>query len=171
MTENKKTTIKEQLYSKDKNIVIKAVKDLRETGKDSDLNALIEFYSKSEDKEVNQLIYRLFCDLRTQKSTSTIVNLIKSTTDKPTLKMLVSSCWQSRLNYIDSFELFIDLVIKESFEISLEAFTLIENFEEKTTEVQISKLIAHVKNSIKGCKENNLPLAVDLVKIIENYKV
>jgi len=170
MTENKKPTIKDQLFSKNNKIVIETIKKLRETGKDNDLNTLIELYVNNNNKEVNQLIYQLFCDLKTQKSTITIANLIKNTTDKQTLKMLVSTCWQSRLNYINSFELFIDLVINEAFEISFEAFTLIENFEEKTTENRKTELTTYVKNNIKKCKDDNLALAVDLVQIIENYK-
>jgi len=171
MTESKKKSVRELLFSKDQKTVTKTINKLRETGKDTDLNTLVELYGKSEAEEIKQLIYKFLCDLKSQASAAVVVGLIQTTTDKQTLKMLASTCWQSRLNYIDNFELFIDLIIHEPFEISFEAFTLLENFEEKTTEIRKTELTVYVKSNIKDCKEDNLPLAVDLVQIIENYKV
>jgi hypothetical protein len=48
---------------------------------------------------------------------------------------------------------------------------LIESFEEKTTETRKVELINYVKNNIKKCKDGNLPLAVDMVKLIEDYRI
>jgi hypothetical protein len=169
MTENKDQVIRKLLLSANEEIVIKTLNELREKGKDNDLNTLAEVYMASESVEVKKLISQFFCDLQLQSSTDAMVRLIKTITDKPTLKMLAASCWQSRLNYSAFFELFIDLVIHESFEISFEAFTLIESFEETITEDRKKELMAYVNKNIKSCKEENLVFAGDLVKIIENY--
>jgi len=171
MAEKKKSSNRDLLFSNDEKIVVKTINTLRESGTDSDIVLLLELYEKQESGEVKKLINQFFCDLRNQESTASMIRLLKTSTNKETLKMLASACWQSRLNYIANFELFIDLVIHEEFEISFEAFTLIDNFEEKTTEARKTELIDYVKNSIKKCKEENLPLAMDMVKIIENYKV
>ncbi|MDA3891250.1 MAG: hypothetical protein PF517_06245 [Salinivirgaceae bacterium] len=171
MTENNKQTKKELLFSKDEKVVIKAIENLRETGNDSDLELLTELYTETKLEKVKKSIYHFFCDLRNQSSADIITRIIKSTSDKDTLKMLTSSTWESRLNYIGYFELFIDLVIYEGFEIAFEAFTLIESFEEKTTEARKETLAAYVKENIEKCKEENLAFAMDLVKIIEDYKV
>lgn len=170
MTEKKRISNKELLFSKDDKIVVKTITELRKKGLDKDLITLIELYNKSNSDEIIKLIYELFCDLRSQSSTETILQLLRSTTDKKTLKMLISSCWQTRLNYIDSFELFIDFIINEKFEISFEAFTLIESFEEKTTKTRKSELISYVQKNIENCKDENLVLASDLTQIIENFK-
>ena len=171
MTEKKKTSNKDLLFSNDEKVVVKTITNLRESGTDNDLVLLAELYEKNNSDKIKKLIDQFFCDLKNQDSVATIFRLIKSCTHKGTLKMLTSACWQSRLNFIANFELFIDLVIHEDFEISFEAFTLIDNFEEKTTELRKAELINYVKHNIKECKNDNLPLAMDMVKIMDGYKV
>ena len=170
MAEKKILTSSQLLFSKDDKIVIKAINNLRKSGQDKDLTLLIELYSKNDSLEIKRLIYQFFCDLRSQSSTTSIIQILRSTTERNTLKMLVSSCWQTRLNYIDSFELFIDFIINNEFEISFEAFTLLESFEEKTTKARKKELISYVNKNIENCKEDNLVLASDLSQILENYK-
>jgi len=170
MTDKKDQIIRELLLSSNEEAVINTLNELREKGKDNDLNTLAEVFMTSESNEVKKLISQFFCDLKIQSSADSMMRLIKTTTDKPTLKMLVASCWQSRLNYSTFFELFIDLVIHESFDISFEAFTLIESYEEEITDQRKKDLIAYVKKNIKNCKEENLVFAADLVKIIEGYQ-
>lgn len=171
MTDKKSTSRKDLLFSKDEKTVIKTINAIRESGTNNDLVLLAELFEKHDSDEVKKLISGLFCDLKNQASADALVRLCQTTAYKETLKMLVSSCWQSRLNYIDNFELFIDMVIHEGFEISFEAFTLIESFEEKTTETRKSDLVAYVKNNISACKDANLPFALELVTIIEDFKV
>lgn len=169
MTEEKDQIIRKLLLSANEEIVIKTLNELREKGKDNDLNTLAEVYRDANSVEVKKLISQFFCDLKLQSSAETMVRLIKTTTDKPTLKMLASSCWQSRLNYSAYFELFIDLVIHENFEISFEAFTLIESFEEEITDLRKKELMAYVQKNLNNCKEDNLVFANDMLKIIGNY--
>lgn len=171
MTEKKKKSNRDLLFSIDEKQVQKTIEELRELGTDADLDLLAELYSKTGSDEIKKLIHHFFCDLRNQSSADTITRLIKTTDDKPTLKMLVSSTWESRLNYIGYFELFIDLVIHEAFEISFEAFTLIESFEEKTTEARRETLLNYLSKNIGKCSAENMAFASDLEGIIKNYRI
>ncbi len=169
--ENKQSNIRALLLSNDEKIVKENIEKLRESGTDNDLVLLAEIYKNIEPNDIKFSISQLFSDVQNQKSTDTIVRLIKTTDDKSVLKMLISSCWQSRLNYIDHFELFIDMLLHEPFEIAFEAFTVIESFEEITTQSRISALVEYVNKNLETCKPENTGLADDLVKIIENYSL
>lgn len=171
MAEKKKQSNKELLFSKDADTVRDTISTLRESGSDKDLHILCELYTKTKSENIKKDIYSFFCDLRNQQSTDTVVRLIKTVDDNATLKMLSASTWESRLNYIGHFELFIDLIIHEGFEIAFEAFTLLESFEEKTTDARKESLIKYVKDNIGKCHEENKAFAIELVKIIESYKV
>jgi hypothetical protein len=169
--ENKKKKINiELLNSTDDKVVIKTIKSIRENGNSKDLNALINLYSNSTNKDIRKSIYQLFCDLKNQDITKIVVQLITDSNDKDVLKMLTSSCWESRLDYSDYFELFINLVITEEFLISFDAFTLLENFDGEITKQRKIELGDYLKNNIGNCKEENLTLAMDLSKIISSYK-
>jgi len=171
MTESKskKQSNRDLLFSNKQEVVLKTINQLREIGSDTDLELLAELYAKTADNEIKSTVNQLFCDLKNQESSATITRLLKTISDKPTLKMLVSSCWQSRLNFIDSFEIFIDLVFFESFEISFEAFTVVENFEEIISDERKNKLISYAKEKLSKCKDENQVFAMDLIHIIEAY--
>lgn len=171
MSEQKKNTNKELLFSKDEKQVLATIESLRDKGTDTDLALLADLYSKTNSDEIQKSIYHFFRDLRNQNSVDAVVRIIKTTGDHEVLKMILSSTWESRLNYIGYFELFIDLVINQSFEIAFEAFTLIESFEEKTTEARKETLINYVKNNIGSCSAENIAFASDLEGIIQNYRV
>ena len=165
----KKLKANEDIFSKSDDIVIKTIETIRESGNIKDLENLAKKYSETDSEEIKTLIFNVFADLKTQEATNTIVDLIKKSNDADTVKMLVSSCWQSRLDYADYFETFIDLVISAPFEISFDAFTLLENFENKISEERKIELINYVKNNIAKSADDNKTFAAELINIIEKY--
>jgi hypothetical protein len=167
--DNKKQKANSDIFSKNEETVIKAIEIIRESGNIKDLENLAKVYSKIKSEKIQSMIFNVFCDLKTQESANTVVNLIKTEHNADILKMLVSSCWQSRLDYADSFEVFIDLVFSAPFETAFDAFTLIENFENKISESRKNKLINYVKTNISKCAENNKTFALELIKIIDKY--
>ena len=166
---SKKLKTNENIFSKKDDIVIKAIETIREAGNIKDLENLAKKYSETDSEEIKTLIFNVFADLKIQEAANTVVDLIKSVGDADTVKMLVSSCWQSRLDYADYFETFIDLVISAPFEISFDAFTVLENFENKIQEERKAELIDYVKSNIAKSTDDNKTFATELINIIEKY--
>jgi len=166
----KSTNTAKVLNLKNDNEVVNAIKEIRKNGNGKDLNILIDIYQNTKNDDIKKSIYSIFCDLKDQKLTKNIIEILKDTEDKTILKMLVASCWESRLDYLDYFELFINLIMQEDFTIAFDAFTLLENFDNKITESRRVELSKYVKDNIVNCKKDNIVLALDLPKIINNYK-
>lgn len=170
MENNQNKELFKHLQSADKNQVLDAIKALRDEGKDSILELLTKIYLNNTDKEIESAIYKIFCDLKNQHSAESIIELIKNPEYRAARKMLVSSCWQSRLNYIIHLETFIDLVITEPFEIAFEAFTVIENLDTRVSEERKNELVAFVDANLDKCLDDNQVLADDLKSIIRQYE-
>ncbi|MBI9068190.1 MAG: hypothetical protein JEZ09_12930 [Salinivirgaceae bacterium] len=169
MDSKKNSELIKDLFAVDKKIVTKAITDIRNHGNNELLKALIKLYDKNDDKELRNTIAGVFNDLKDQKAGELIIQSIRENSNKDVKKMLISSCWQSRLNYMDYLELFIDIVLCEDFILSFEAFTVIENIEEKTTAERKNKLINYITTNIGKCINDNKALADDLVQIVSNY--
>lgn len=159
----------EQLKSANKELILDTIKSLRNDGNNEVLELLTQIYLNQTDNEISQAIYRFFCDLKNQPSTEKVMQLIKNQEYHEARKMLVSSCWQSRLNYITYLETFISMVLREPFELAFEAFTVVENMEARISEQRKNELLAFVDANMDDCLGDNLVLADDLKGIIRLY--
>ncbi|PKP08423.1 MAG: hypothetical protein CVU09_15875 [Bacteroidetes bacterium HGW-Bacteroidetes-4] len=159
----------EQLKSANKELILDTIKSLRHDGNDEVLEILTQIYLNQTNNEISQAIYRFFCDLKNQPSAETVIRLIKNPEYHQAKKMLVSSCWQSRLNYIVYLETFIAMVFSEPFELAFEAFTVVENMEARVSEQRKKELLAFVDANMDNCIDDNLVLADDLKGIIQLY--
>jgi hypothetical protein len=169
MEKEQNKILSEQLKSANKELIIETIKSLRNEGNDEVLEILIQVYLNQKDLEINEAIYRFFCDLKNQPSAETVIRLIKNPEYHQAKKMLVSSCWQSRLNYIIYMETFIAMVFNEPFELAFEAFTVVENMEARVSEQRKNELLAFVDANMDNCIDDNLVLADDLKGIIRLY--
>ncbi|MGE4290002.1 MAG: hypothetical protein AB7E36_15060 [Salinivirgaceae bacterium] len=168
--ENKQNKIlAEQLKSANKELILDTIKSLRHEGNDEVLELLTQMYLNQTNNEISEAIYRFFCDLKNQHSAETVMQLIKNPEYHQAKKMLVSSCWQSRLNYIVYLETFIAMVFNEPFELAFEAFTVVENMEARVSEQRKNELLAFVDANMDNCIDDNLVLADDLKGIIRLY--
>ncbi len=149
--------------------VDEAIKTIREEGGINALEALIEVYpALSADKK--DQISLLFNDLREKDCIPLMVKHIKSNKDAEIRKMLLTACWQCRLNFIQQLEAFILVVLSEPFEFAFEAFTVVENLDARVSVGRKQELISFTKEHITKCKEDNIALAHGIVGIIENYE-
>jgi hypothetical protein len=169
MENGQKKILAEQLKSANKELILDTIKSLRHDGNDEVLEILTQIYLNQTNNEISEAIYRFFCDLKNQTSAETVIQLIKNPEYHQAKKMLVSSCWQSRLNYILYLETFIAMVFNEPFELAFEAFTVVENMEARVSEQRKNELLAFVDANMDNCIDDNLVLADDLKGIIRLY--
>jgi len=160
----------EGLKSNDTNAVLKTIEEIRDDGSNELLRDLAKLLCSTKNKEIKESIYNLFCDLKNQSSVDKLITFITSNELKKAKKTLLSACWQTRLDFSDYLELFIDIVIKEPFELSFEAFTVVENNESKVTRDRKNELIEYTKAKLSSIADQNLDLAHDIIPIIERYE-
>jgi len=170
MENQKKEDLAQLLDKTDNTSILNAIAILRDEGNDQLLELVIQIYISNSDREVRTAIFQLICDLKNQKSAEFVMAFINNPELASAKQMLVSSCWQSRLNYIQYFELFIQMVFVEPFEIAFEAFTVIENMEDRVSESRKKELINYIDSHLSECRIENQVLADDLVSIIKQYE-
>lgn len=149
-------------------LVAKAIDMLRdEEPFEGAIELLASCYDTNNSTLVDKAIENFFNDLKDKELRHEIVSEIKKDRSRRTLTMLVSSCWQSGMDYSGFAAEFAEVFLRSDYGTSLECFTVIEGI--------IPELDRTEKESITGLIRENLesagakkPLCLELISLLEN---
>ena len=158
-------------------IVKTAFEGLKIVGEPSILHPIILELNIKNHTEKNALILEFLACLKDRKARSVMMDLIQQTELKEYQQLLLSTIWNSPLDYTDYLEIFVDLALKGDFIITLECLTIIENldgpFSEKSVMEAQVLLGAYAesnpdKNSQKGMLISEIALLIkDFQRIVD----
>ncbi len=157
-----------KLQSTDIEEVLFAIKELRNTGNKNLIPAVIELLANHKSEKVKKQITELLYDLKYQAAAPFIIKAIQSNNFKNIRELLLSVCWQSRLDFSEYIPVFIKLFIEGNFNEAFEAFTVIDSMDAKIEKKIVTGSIDKLKNEISNIAENKKELLVELVHILEN---
>lgn len=161
--------ILKELVSNDDLHVTNALNSIRRSGNSAYLPYVFELFAKSPNDNVLKLISQLINDLKNEEAIEYIMDAIKNPLYKKYLYYLVSSCWISGLDYSKYHPIFIDVVLKEEYQVAFEALTVIENMLHNLSKDETEMCLDKLNSSIESIPTDKRSLVNELVKIIENY--
>jgi hypothetical protein len=90
------------------------------------IGLLAGLYDITEDISVQNAIRDFLNDLKDQSVSAEVIQVIRKPFRQETLSMLVSSCWQSRLDYSEFSDDIINIFLTSDYIVALECLTVIE---------------------------------------------
>jgi hypothetical protein len=148
--------------------IIQAVKTLREEEPfEGAIGLLTETFDGSDDKSVLKTISDFFNDLKDQSAKPEIISEIRKQRNEDTISMLVSSCWQSGLDYADYLEDMINIFIKGDYSTAIECMTVVEGLIAKTSHKRRDVLIKTINDASKAWVNEKKSLTLELLSILE----
>ncbi|NJO89574.1 MAG: hypothetical protein HC831_11955 [Chloroflexia bacterium] len=172
MTDDKiiKITAK-KLQSTKTDEVLFTIKQLRNTGDPRILPFLFELLSTSKSEQIRSSIISLLNDLKDKNCRPEVVKALRNNNYRSIHKEILTTCWQSGLDYSNEIGLFVELFTERDFGVAFEAFTIIDNLEEKVDASILEPIILGLKSNITSFKETDKEsLFVELVHILEGLK-
>ena len=161
--------LKKGIKSEDVNTVLNTVKQIRKKGSTIIIPELISLLHTTSNNEIKKSITNLLDDLKDKKATAYIIEAINKKEYANIAHSLISSCWQSGLDYSNYLNIFVDLTIVSEYLIALEAFTVIENIQENINEEKITLAINKLKENITIEKNQEKQILLnELIKVIQN---
>ena len=130
------------------------------------IELLVAYYNKSDNSSVKRLIREFLNDLKDQSSCEEVIAELKKEMKPETLTMLVSSCWQSGLNYSGYTSDFAGLFLAGDFMTAIECFTVIESSVHNMTRREKDSLIKQIREGSTGIGEKTA-LALELISMLE----
>ena len=143
--------------------------EIREDGDISILPEIFELMLVGADDSVNKKCTTLLCDIKATDAKIFFIDAIKDVKFKPILNQLVSACWQNGLQYADEVLLFADILLKEEYIVSIEAFTVIENSIGDMDDKKRAELIVSLETGLKVSDKEKEPLIKELIRVIKAY--
>ena len=135
-----------EVLKKDDNIIItEAIELLRhEKPFEGAIGLLTAFYNKTEDNSIRKTISGFMNYLKDQTACVEVIEEVRKEWKPDTISMLVSSCWQSGLDYADYSLDLARIFLKGDYVTAIECLTVIE---ENVDELSVEKK-AELRNLI-----------------------
>jgi hypothetical protein len=150
-------------------LVLDAIKKLRDVGNINYLDDIFKVYSSHAAREVKKAISDLISDIKDNKAAPFIVAFLGRIRNSDDLTCYTSCCWQSAIDYSSDIEFFTNLVISGNYQLAIEAFTVVENSLAGLEKKQRDNQVRLLKKSIVSVSEDKKPFIVEAIKTIENY--
>ncbi len=172
--EDKKKNVQllKDMKSDNAETVLNTVKKIRKEGNTAIMPELIYLLHTTNNDDIKISATNLLNDLKDNKAAPHIIEAINNEKYTDIAHILISSCWQSRLDYSDYLNVFVDLTIKSEYRIALEAFTVIEDMQKNISEDEKNKTINKLKKNIIIEKyQQKQMLLNELIKVIQNINL
>jgi hypothetical protein len=131
------------------------------------IGLLTTHYDKTADPMVRELIKNFLNDLKEQAIREEVVSEMKKPYKDDTIKMLVSSCWQSGLDYSDYGMDLADIFLKGSYVTAIECLTAIEESLHLMSQGKKNQIIEFIKNNTGTEVTDKTVLTWELLAILK----
>ena len=162
--------IRSGLLSKDSQIVINTLQQVKNSGSPVLIPELIDLLRKSRGNEVRGHIVSILNNLKNQSAAAELVKAIRQEDQQDMVSLLVAACWKNGLDYSQYIDDFIYIFLEYDYMTALDALTVIENdtrnLEQGPTQNRIDKLKAYMDQT----GEDKRMLILELIHIL-NHKM
>lgn len=148
--------------------IIHEVRSLREKEPfEGAVGLLAGIFDASDDKSVLRAISDFFNDIKDLQARSEVITEIRKPRNEDTISMLVSSCWQSGLDYSDYTEDILKIFIEGDYSTTIECMTVIEGSAAEISRERKDDLIKTLKDAERAWINEKKSLTLELLSILE----
>ncbi len=157
---------KATLKSNDEKMVLSKLREMKVSGNVKILPYILDLLKTSNSENIIQEVLNIIRDLRDQKCVPVIIKYVDDNKVGEHIRDVLSSCWQSRLDYHGHLNSFANCFLHGDYQTALEAFTVIEEMLWKSTEEQIQSCRKVIMNNASNINEEIKPLYNELLKVL-----
>jgi hypothetical protein len=132
------------------------------------IGLLVKYYDTCTENTIKQLIAGFLNDLKDVGAKKEIIDSIYNMKKNDTRFLLITSCWQSGLDYSDNIDDFIKLFINNSYDIAFECLTVIEQSLDRITMTKKKEIIKFLKKKTITQPDDKTALVNELINVLHN---
>lgn len=123
-------------------------------------------YDRSSSQSIRKAIEEFMNDLKDPELRSEIVAEIRKDHKPATTRMLVSSCWQSGMDYSPFLNDFAETFLNSDYATAIECFTVIEEALPSTEKAEKENIISLLKNNPFPESDSRNMLSMQLISVL-----
>lgn len=166
-SDKKLNELAKTLINPDKSLVASKIEMLRnEESFEGAIELLANHYENCNEMDIKVLIAGFFNDLKNPEAKPAVINAIRSSKKDETRLMLITSCWQSGMNYSENVDDFTEFFLENSYDIGFECLTVIEQCVEDIDLKKKKEIIGLLKGKKASQPADKEPLLNELVNVL-----
>jgi len=138
------------LFSDDSKKVSKAIKALEVNGTSESIKPLADKLLTNPDEKIKSAIIELLSSLKDSSVCVEIIDVINDEKYLPIRQQILSSIWNTKVDFSNYIDEFVEIAITGSFMETLDCLTIIENLEGPFMEEDILECQLHLKNYMES---------------------
>jgi hypothetical protein len=147
----------------------KAIVTLREEiSFEGAIGLLTAFYDRTDDSAIRKTIEGFMNDLKDQDVCEEVITEIRKIWKSDTTSMLVSSCWQSGLDYSDYSSDMVNVFLRSDYVTAIECLTVIEESVYKMEREKKDEILKVIKESPVSEENQIRALTLELIALLES---
>jgi hypothetical protein len=131
------------------------------------IGLLADFYDKTGDFSIRKSIEGFMNDLKDQAACEEVILQIRKQWKSDTVSMLVSSCWQSGLNYSEFSKDLVRVFLDADYVTAIECLTVIEESANDLSESVKNEIIKMLEESPVSQINEKQSLILELISILD----
>ncbi|MBN2522304.1 MAG: hypothetical protein JXB24_03470 [Bacteroidales bacterium] len=164
------TETKASLNSKNDDLILAKIHELRSSGKASILPLILDLLNKNNSERVKREVILFISNLKDQKCVPFIADYIQTHSNTLWISQLISACWQSRLDYSDNLNIFTNCFLSGDYQVALESFTVIEEMVWRASNSAIESCKRILNEKVSDINDEKKPLYRELIKVLNEGK-
>lgn len=164
----KQESILKLLQSSNKEQIIQGLDEFERHPISELLPEIVSLYMRN-DSDINAKIIFLLTNMKQNSAVNLFILSLNKIKDFDNYPELIRSCWENGLDFSAHLLFFTEIFIRSSFNVALEAFTVIEENAQKTSKSQIKESIQLLKKEKKNISDDNKSLYEELVSLLEHF--
>ncbi len=161
--------IEQQFLSKEPQAVLQALGDVRKRGHAYLLPLLFNLIKINSNQQVQEEVFQILGQVKEKDCVNYLIEEIQSGNSQKHITKLIATCWQSGLDYGQHILVFAEQFIKEDFETSIEAFTVMEEWIHESPKELVKETKQFLIEGISEISDEKKPLYHELVKMVDEF--
>jgi len=158
----------ELLNANNKKLIIDAIDILREEQPfEGAIGLLVSLYDSTGESDLIRSVENFMNDIKDQSAIPEVISEIKHGWKPATTRMLVSSCWQSGLDYSSYIQDITEIFLKSDYATAIECFSVIGESVHNLGKTKKKELTKLINNHIKSLDADMIRLTDELKTILE----
>jgi len=152
---------------KNNKLITEAIELLRnEQPFEGAIGLLVSLYDRTGEDDIRRTIQSFLNDLKDQSAAAEVISEIRRGWKAQTISMLVSSCWQSGLNYSSYSSDLADVFLTGDYVTAVECITVIEEFIDEVDRNKKDEIIRKLEQSKIIAGKEKTALTLELIAIL-----
>lgn len=159
-----------QLQSGHEPTINEGLKHIRSEGNSHLLPVLINLMLHTPNEHIERECLLILCDLKDSHAPDIICQSIRENRSNQRLPGLISSCWQSMLDYSEHLQLFAELSVEGNYQLALESFSVIEENIQRLGNPERELMAEYIRTNLAQANPDKRKLLVELISVVSPFQ-